>query len=227
MEGIKERIQQIQDTLPENVTLVVVSKYHSIEDIQQAYDAGIRDFGENHLQELLPKVDALPKDIRWHFIGTLQRNKVKSLLPFIYMIQSVGSKKLYDEIERRAQKLNKSIDILIELHIAQEESKNGFTEEDAYTFFEELTKNNEITPKCRIRGIMAMATNTNDEVLIRNEFMLLKNIFQKVKNRYFKNVSHFDTLSCGMSNDWKIAVEEGSTLVRIGSAIMGPRDYKK
>ncbi len=225
--SIKERIDEVQHQLPDEVRLVVVSKFHSVDEIMEAYHAGIRDFGENHVQELLSKVALLPNDIRWHFIGNLQRNKVKQLLPVAHMIQGVSSERLYREIVTRASMLSLCPDILIEVHIGQEETKDGFAAGELMDYLRHFVSQRDDHPHRRIRGLMGMASFTDDKEQVRREFKELKALFEIAKKELFADDPYFDTLSMGMSSDWKIAVEEGSTLVRIGSYIMGERDYNK
>jgi pyridoxal phosphate enzyme (YggS family) len=207
-----------------HATLVAVSKTHSVEAIRQVYNKGIRDFGENRVQELLEKAPLLPDDIRWHLIGHLQSNKVKYIAPFIHLIHSVDSPKLAQIIHQQALKNNRTIDILLQVHIAMEESKFGFSEEELTDFLHqgEWGKWHGI----RIRGLMGMATFTEDVMKIRNEFRGLKALFQQIKQTHFKSEPHFDTLSMGMSGDYQVALEEGSTMIRVGSLIFGQREYK-
>ncbi len=195
------------------VDLVVVSKGQPAESIKAIYDAGHRDFGENRVQELRKKKPELPEDIRWHMIGHLQTNKVKYLLPWVHMIQSVDRDSLMHEINKRAEKHNTSVTCLIEVHIAKEESKHGMTVEQVYEFFETEQYNN--YPNLKFVGLMGMATYTDDTSLIRNEFRTLRKIFEDIK----KDFPDFKHLSMGMSNDYKIAIDEGATMVRIGSLI--------
>ena len=216
---ITENIKNINSQLPDNVQLVCVSKFHSEEMIMQAYNAGVRDFGESRAQELLKKVENLPQDIRWHFIGVLQSNKIRQIAPFIYLIQSIESEKLLQETNRQAEKNNCKINVLLEVHIADEEQKHGFTESEIITFFEQKKWQN--FPNINFCGLMGMATFTSDNEKIRAEFAKIKEIFEKVKN-IFPNET-FATLSIGMSDDFPIAIEQGSNMVRVGSKIFGNR----
>jgi pyridoxal phosphate enzyme, yggS family len=226
MATIQERLDQIRPQIPSNATLVVVSKYHTVEEIQEAYDAGVRDFGENRVQELVSKVDKLPEDIRWHLIGSLQRNKVKYIAPFITSIQSIESLALYDEVERRAAQHNRTIDCLVEVFVAQEEAKSGVPYDEVESFFEALLERQaEGNTHIRLRGLMGMATHTDSEAEIRAEFAKLRALFCRLKEGLMSQFPWFDTLSMGMSEDWSIALSEGSNMVRIGTAIMGPRAY--
>ncbi len=220
---IIENLTKIKQELPQNVKLVAVSKTKPVETILQVYNAGHKIFGENKVQELVAKYEQLPKDIEWHMIGHLQTNKVKYIVPFIAMIHSVDSLKLIQEINKRAAKVNRVIDCLVQIHIAQEETKFGMTYEQA----EELFASGELKkyPYVNIRGLMGMATNTDDMQQVRKEFRGLKQFFDRVRKQYFYDKPDFNELSMGMSHDYKIAVEEGSTIVRIGSLIFGPRVY--
>ena len=217
---IKERLHKIWGTLPEGVSLVAVSKFHPAERLQEAYDAGQRIFGESRPQEMAAKAKVLPTDIEWVMIGHLQTNKVKMIAPFVGLIASVDSERLVEEIEKQAAKNERTIDILLEVHIADEESKSGWSKEelDAYLQSGALDKMEHI----RVRGIMTIATNTDDESIIRRDFQKIKSIYEELKPRFG---AEFDTLSIGMSDDYPIALEYGSTMVRIGTAIFGAREY--
>lgn len=206
--SIADNIKTIRATLPPSVTLVNVSKFQPIEAIQEAYDCGERDFGESRVQELIAKHDALPKDIRWHFIGHLQTNKVKYIVPFVHLIQSVDSWHLLEVINAEAAKVGRVIDVLLEVHVAKEETKTGFVLSDLSAF--QPTRLSAL-PNIRLVGLMAMATNTDDETEIRRCF------------REVKSLAASAVLSIGMSDDYLIAIEEGSTMVRIGSRIFGER----
>lgn len=223
MGKISDKLNEVKSALPDNVCLVAVSKFHPISELKEAYDAGQRIFGESHVQELMAKAEALPKDIEWHFIGHLQTNKVKYIAPFIKLIHAVDTLKLLKEIDKQAKKCNRVIPCLLEMHIAQEESKYGFTE----SALNEMLDKGEWRELANIRiaGLMCMATNTDDENIIRQEFRHARNLFDNVKERFFKNDDGFSQLSMGMSHDYTIAVEEGSTMVRVGSKLFGERDY--
>lgn len=201
------------------VTLVAVSKTKPQQDILELYHIGERVFGENKVQELVEKHEHLPKDIEWHFIGHLQTNKVKYIASFVHLIHAVDSLDLLKEINKRALQNNRVIDCLIQFHIAQEESKFGLSESELVDFFTEAVKFEHV----RITGIMAMATFTENESIIREEFQSLKQIFDSIKSTYFKDISYFKEISMGMSNDFEIAIEKGSTMIRIGSSIFGSR----
>jgi PLP dependent protein len=213
----KEAYQQINEALRlSNITLVAVSKTKPIKDILELYDLGHRDFGENYVQELVEKAEQLPKDIRWHFIGHLQTNKVKLIVPFIYLIHGVDSLKLLKEIDKQAEKNKRVIDCLLQVHIAQEETKFGFDETELFNL--ELKQFSNV----RIKGLMGMASLTEDMNKIRVEFKFLKTLFEKLK---IQN-PELAILSMGMSSDYKIAIEEGSNMVRIGSLLFGERNQK-
>lgn len=201
--------------------LIVVSKTNPIEILQEAYNLGCRIFGENRVQELVPKYEALPKDIDWHLIGTLQGNKVKYIAPFVKMIHSIDSFKLLAEVNKQALKCNRTIDCLLQIHIADEETKFGFSFEEA----EEILKSDELAnlQNIKIAGLMGMASNTDDSEKVRLEFRGLKTFFEKIKSIIQKPNINFQELSMGMSGDYPIALEEGSTLIRVGSAIFGER----
>jgi len=216
-----ERLYRLKSELPGNVRALAVSKFHSESVILEAYEAGQRIFGENRVQELLPKYEHLPKDIEWHFIGHLQANKVKYIVPFIHAIQSVDSLKLAEAVNKEAEKCRRKIRALLQIHIAQEEQKFGFSydgimdllKKDAFRSLENLD----------IAGLMGMATLTDDQSQIRNEFHRLHCFFQQLKNEYFAANDSFNELSMGMSDDYQIAVDEGSTMIRIGSKLFGSR----
>ena len=221
MTDIAGNISRLKSELPKNVDLLAVSKLHPESVIMEAYNAGQRIFGENRVQELLPKYEHLPKDIEWHFIGHLQVNKVKYIAPFIHTIQSVDSLKLADTVNREAEKCNRKISVLLQIHIAQEEHKFGFSFEEA----EELLKNDILhsMKNIEISGLMGMATLTDNHAQIRKEFNRINSFFQQIKTNYFAGNDSFKELSIGMSDDYLIAVEEGSTMIRLGSKLFGQR----
>lgn len=208
-----------------NAVLVAISKTKTVDDIQQIHNAGQRVFGENKVQELVQKYELLPKDIQWHMVGNLQSNKVKYIAPFIQLIHSVDSLKLAIEINKQALKHNRVIDILLEIHIAAETNKSGFSEDELIDHLDINAFNS--LQNIRIVGLMGMATNTKSQVLIKNEFSGLKQYFDKIKQQYFSKSEEFSILSMGMSGDYQLALEEGSTMIRIGSAIFGEREIKK
>ncbi len=223
--SIASRISSIQQTLPEGVRLVAVSKYHPASLIQEAYDGGQRIFGESHVQELVQKHEVLPKDIEWHFIGHLQTNKVKYIAPFVSLIHAVDSEHLIKEIDKQAKRCQRTIPILLEVHVAKEETKYGFTPEALLCFMESGAWQ-QYTNVC-FAGLMCMATNTDDEPQIASEFEQVKELFSTINSglTHNFNVSTFNIKSWGMSHDYLIAVQHGSTMVRIGSLIFGERVY--
>lgn len=223
MSHIQEEIKSIQERLPEHVRLVAVSKFHPIEALEEAYAAGQRVFGESKVQEMTTKYEALPKDIEWHFIGHLQTNKIKYIAPYVALIHGVDSFKLLKEINKQAIKAERIIPCLLQIHIAQEESKFGFSFDECRQMLEEGCWK-ELT-HISIAGLMGMATNTDDENIIQQEFHSLGAFFQEIKDSYFSNQPAFKEISMGMSDDYPIAIAEGSTLVRIGSKIFGQRNY--
>lgn len=223
MYDVAKGLREVRASLPEGVKLVAVSKFHPTEYLRAAYDEGQRVFGESQVQELSRKVTELPDDIEWHFIGHLQTNKVKYIAPYISMIDAVDSLRLLREIEKQAAKHDRVIDVLLELHIAEEETKYGFSLDDCRTFLEEGEWR--ALSHVRIRGLMMMASNVDDSARIADEFDVANRFFQEVKQRYFPDDDAFRERSWGMSHDFPIAVRHGSTMVRIGTAIFGPRVY--
>ena len=222
---IKENLDSLKTSIPEHVTLVAVSKTKPVSDIQEAYDAGHRTFGENYPQEMRDKHEALPKDIQWHFIGHLQTNKIKYIIPFVTLIHSIDTANLLEAVNKEAKKHDRVVDCLLECHIAQEETKFGLTLEEARQLLDsEAFKQMQ---NVRICGVMGMATFTDDEEEVRNEFKRLKGIFDTLKQAYFADQPHFKEISMGMSHDYPIAIEEGATIIRVGSKIFGPRVYLK
>ncbi len=220
----KEVWQRLLNELKEQkATLVAVSKTKPVSDIQVLYDLGQRDFGENYVQELLEKALLLPADIRWHFIGHLQSNKVKAIAPFVHLIHAVDSFKLLTEISKAAQNAGRTIDVLLQMHVADEETKHGLDETGLTELLDYWSAQHESIVSVRIRGLMAMATFTDDQVQVHAEFRRVKTAFDNLRQTYFFGKPYFDTLSIGMSGDYRVAVEEGSTMVRIGSALFGAR----
>jgi PLP dependent protein len=211
-----------------NVTLVAVSKTKSAQEILDLYNLGQRDFGENYVQELVEKYEQLPKDIRWHFIGHLQSNKVKLIAPFVYLIHSVDSEKLLKEINKQSEKNNRKIDCLLQVHIAKEVTKFGFDEKELDNFFKETLSMNDksLFKNIRIVGLMGMASFTNNMKIVKKEFQFLKSLFTKYSTFSILN-SQFSILSMGMSSDYELAIEDGANMVRIGSLLFGKRDPKK
>ena len=220
MSYISDKITEIQSTLRQGVTLLAVSKFHPAEKIQQAYDAGHRSFGESRPQELKAKYDALPKDIKWHMIGHLQTNKIKYIAPFVHLIESLDSERLAAAIDREAAKCGRTIDCLLEIHVTDEESKSGWEWSELKAFVE--AGGFQHYPNIRIRGVMGMATFTDDESVVRGDFERLSACKAELAP-YFGE--EFDTLSMGMSDDYLVAMEYGSTEVRLGSTIFGEWEY--
>lgn len=219
--SIASNLEQIKSTLPANVKLIAVSKFHPAEDIMKAYNAGQKIFGESKMQEIDAKQAILPKDIEWHFIGHLQTNKVKYIVPYTHTIHSIDSWKLLSEIEKQASLVNRTIKCLLEIHIASEESKYGLSFEACRQL---LSENDWASLKhIQISGVMGMATYTENSEQVRNEFKVLKSFFLELKQSFFKDFEYFSEISMGMSQDYTIGVDEGSTMVRIGSAIFGER----
>lgn len=217
MPSICDNIAAIRRTIPAGVTLLCVSKYHPEDAILQAYQAGERDFGESHVQELVRKAEALPRDIRWHMIGHLQTNKVRALMPYVSLIESVDSFRLLDTIEREAARINRTVDVLLEVHVAHEQTKSGFLPD-------ELPTDLSAYPHVHVCGLMTMATNTDDEQEWRRCFQLAHSLLHTLPSTT-TTYNQQPILSMGMSDDYLIAIEEGSTEVRIGSAIFGQRVY--
>lgn len=220
---ITENLQQIWKELPDDVRLVAVSKYHPQEAIEEAYRAGQRIFGESKVQEMTAKYEALPKDIEWHFIGHLQTNKIKYMIPYVSLIHGIDSYKLLMEVDKQAAKVSRRVDCLLQIHIAKEETKFGFSFEECSCMLqqEEWKRLEHI----RICGLMGMATNTDDVEQIKLEFRSLGRFFTEAKATWFANESSFKELSMGMSHDYHEAIDARSTLVRIGSKIFGERNY--
>ena len=220
---IKENLNRIKATLPAGVKLVAVSKTHPAEMLKEAYDAGQRIFGENKVQEMTAKSQVLPADIEWHFIGHVQSNKIRMMAPFVSVIQGVDAYDKLVEIDRQAAKNGRHITCYLQLHIASEETKFGFSPDECTAMLDkgEWKSLGNIT----IGGVMGMATNTDDENQVRREFGRLKGIFDTYKQKYFAGCSDFNTISAGMSGDYKLAIEAGSNMVRIGSSIFGERNY--
>lgn len=223
MSHIQAEIQRIKAGLPEGVQLVAVSKFHPIEALQEAYDGGQRIFGESKVQEMTQKYEALPKDIEWHFIGHLQTNKIKYMAPYVALIHGVDSYKLLAEINKQAAKAGRTIPCLLQIHIAQEETKFGFSFDECRQMLEEGSWRT--LAHIRIAGLMGMATNTDDEGLIAREFESLKQFFDELKDGPLADAPHFREISMGMSDDYPLAIGHGSTLIRIGSRIFGARVY--
>ena len=221
MAAIAQRISDIAGTLPMGVRMVAVSKYHPASMIEEAYSAGQRIFGESHVQELREKHLCLPEDIEWHFIGHLQTNKVRYIVPFVKLIHSVDSMRLLAEIDRQASRAGRVADCLLQLHVAVEETKYGFTQGELFAF----VKSGEWRRMQHVRlcGLMCMASNVDDEAQVASEFQFAHGVYLRLKREYFADAPYFCECSWGMSDDYPIAINNGSTMVRIGSKIFGPR----
>lgn len=232
MTDIQQNISSIRVHIPEGVTLICVSKFHPMEAIMEAYECGERDFGESRVQELLPKYEALPKDIRWHFIGHLQTNKVKQIVPFVHMIHSVDSVRLLETINREAEKIQRRVKVLLEVHVAKEETKSGFSPHEFLSLASSPNSLNEASyPWVEICGVMGMATNTDDETEWRRCFRAIASLASHLSPLASSPIAHSSPserpqISMGMSDDYLVAIEEGSTMVRIGSTIFGTRTSK-
>lgn len=220
---IKENLEKIRATVPGSVTLVAVSKTKPICDIQEAYDAGQRTFGENYPQEMRDKHEVLPKDIQWHFIGHLQTNKIKYIIPFVTLIHSIDTANLLEAVNKEARKHERVVDCLLQFHIAQEETKFGLDMGEARQLLD--SEAFKAMQNVRICGVMGMGTFTDDMDEVRKEFKHLKAVFDSLKQEYFADQPQFKEISMGMSEDYPIAIEEGATLIRVGSKIFGPRIY--
>jgi pyridoxal phosphate enzyme (YggS family) len=215
---IKDNLHEINRKLPSDVTLVAVSKFHPVERLMEAYDAGQRVFAESRPQELAAKVPQMPADVQWHFIGHLQTNKLKLVLPYVSLVQSVDSLHLLQAISTWAVANSRVIDVLLELHLGAEETKQGFSEDEILS----LCHSERSEESIRIRGLMGMASNTEDRAQVEGEFARIEALYKRIKA---SGMEGFDTLSIGMSGDWPLAVQHGATMVRIGTDIFGPREY--
>ncbi len=225
MSGIAQVICQLREQLPPEVTLIAVSKTHPADCIREAYVVGQKDFGENKVQEIVAKHDVLPSDIRWHMIGHLQTNKVKYIAPFVYMIHSVDTPHLLTTINKEAAKAGRRIKCLLQLHVAAEESKFGFTPQSLLEYLS--TSEWQSLPNVEICGLMAMATNTDNRAQIADEFNSVVTTFSQLKNTIFASEPSFSQICMGMSGDYDIAIASGATMVRIGTRIFGARDYSQ
>jgi len=223
---VKENLETVRKTIPSGVLLVAVSKTKPVEDLQEAYDAGQRVFGENHALEMRDKHEVLPKDIDWHFIGHLQTNKIKYIIQYVRLIHSIDTFNLLQAVNKEAVKHDRVVDCLLQFHIAEEETKFGLSMEEAEEILGFVeTHGRASLQNVRICGVMGMATNTDDMAQVRKEFRHLKEIFSTLKAKYFTDCEWFKEISMGMSHDYPIAIEEGSTMVRVGSKIFGERHY--
>ncbi len=219
--SVRANIDKLRECVPEDVKIVAVSKFHTTDEILEAYNDSQRLFGESRVQELEEKQPQLPQDIEWHFIGSLQRNKVRFIAPFVNLIHSLDSERLMQEIDKRAAQHNRVIPCLIQLHVAAEETKSGFSPDECRRFLDSgIWKN---YPNVQIAGVMGMATNTDDTDQIRTEFKMIKSLFDELKSNYFADDDSFKEVSMGMSSDYPIAIEEGATIIRVGTLIFGER----
>lgn len=223
MTEIGERILELKKEIPSGVELVAVSKFHPAEALMQAYAVGQRRFGESRVQELLQKIEVLPADIEWHFIGHLQTNKVRSLMGKTALIESVDTEKLLNYIDKESERAGVTTKVLMQLHVAREETKFGFSPEELLEYFHE--RRFEALKATHICGVMGMASNTDDEQRVREDFHRIAEVYDAIRNDRELGLRGFDTLSMGMSGDWPVAVEEGSNLIRVGTRIFGERQY--
>lgn len=223
MTAIAENIQRIKASIPEGVELCAVSKFHPVEALREAYDAGQRTFGESRVQELLAKIPEMPTDVRWHFIGHLQTNKVRQIVGRAAMIESVDSERLLRLIDRESERAGTVTRVLMQLHVAEEETKFGFTPDELTEFFSR--RGFESLKATHICGVMGMATNTDDEARIADDFRLIRSTFDRIRSDIAPDLRGFDIVSMGMSGDYPLAIECGSTLVRVGTGIFGERQY--
>ena len=221
--SIAQNIERITAQLPQGVKLVAVSKFHPIERLQEAYAAGQRIFGENRAQELAAKAPQMPSDVEWHFIGHLQKNKVRMIMPWASTIQSIDSTELIQLVNKEAARIDRHVNVLLQLHVAKEQTKSGFTVEEVLKAASEGAFSN--LSNVTITGMMAMATFTSDMEQVASEFEQVHDTFVKLRDNYFAGDERFKEISMGMSNDWPIAVQHGATLVRIGTDIFGQREY--
>lgn len=231
--SIGNNILSIKKELPQDVVLVAVSKFKPVEDLMEAYEVGQRDFGENRPQEMKQKAQTMPKDIRWHFIGHLQSNKIKMVVPYAYLIHSVDNEKLLFEIENYCRRNDYNVEALLEVHIASEDTKQGFSREEVLEMLDRMEvaykEGNQdlILQRIKLRGLMAMASFTDDMDLVRKEFGVLDSIHKEILSRHYSFIDKFDIKSFGMTNDYHVALECGSTMIRVGTKIFGARDYSK
>lgn len=219
--SIAGHLETVQSSLPAGVKLVVVSKTRSHEEIMEAYAAGYRVFGENRIMEMVDKYDALPKDIAWHMIGHVQSKKVKHMAAFVDLVHGIDTPKLFEEVNKQAERYGRVQDVLLQLHIAEEETKFGFRPNSIDEFLSSGVLEN--SPNVRVRGLMGMATFTSNQEQVAQEFELLSHVFKRLQNGFFVKDAEFNTLSMGMSGDYLLAIKSGSNMVRVGSAIFGPR----
>lgn len=220
---VADRLAAIRATIPSGVKLVAVSKFHPVEALREAYDAGQRLFGESRAQEIAAKYGQMPSDVEWHFIGHLQTNKVRQIIPCVSMIHSVDSVKLLNCIDAEARRAGRTVDVLLQLHVAQEVTKSGMTPDECVELAEAGSFSGLMN--VRVRGVMGMATFTDDLDQVSGEFRSIRRTFLRLQSGYFAGDDNFSEISMGMSDDYRVAIDEGSTLVRIGTSIFGPRQY--
>lgn len=224
MQSVASRLEAVAGSLPQHVSLVAVSKFHPAEAIRQAYDAGQRIFAESRVQEIVAKIPQLPADIRWHFIGHLQTNKVRQIMPHVSLIHSIDSIRLLRTVDSEAARIGRTVDVLLQVHVAREETKFGFTPDELLAELPAQWQPAD-TPSVRVRGVMGMASLTDDNSRIAADFSEIARVFRELREGLFARVATFDTISMGMSDDFGIAIDAGSTMVRIGTDIFGARKY--
>lgn len=224
MPSVTSRLLDIRSRIPQGVTLVAVSKFHPVEAIREAYDAGQRDFGESRAQELSAKAPAMPSDVRWHFIGHLQTNKVRQVVPHASLIHSIDSLRLLRTVDSEASRIGRTVDVLLQVHVAREETKFGFTPDELLVELPAQWQPAD-TPSVRVRGVMGMASLTDDTDRIAADFAEIARVFRQLREGLFADADTFDTISMGMSDDFSMAIDAGSTMVRIGTDIFGAREY--
>ena len=221
--GVRDRLLKLRGSVPEGVELVAVSKFHPLESLREAYDAGQRAFGESRANELCAKAVAMPEDVRWHFIGHLQTNKVRQIMPHVSLIHSIDSERLLRLVDSEAGRLGRKVSVLMQLHVAREETKFGFTPEELLTVMTPDMING--LGNTEIAGVMGMVSNVDDERRVREDFRRIRSTFDSLKEGVFRDCPGFSIVSMGMSHDWRIAVEEGAGMIRVGTAIFGEREY--
>lgn len=221
--GVRDRLTRLNGSVPEGVELVAVSKFHPVEALREAYDAGQRIFGESRANELCDKAKVMPEDVRWHFIGHLQTNKVRQILPHVTLIHSVDSERLLRLIDSEASRLGRKVQVLLQLHVAREETKYGFTPDELLSLLTpDLLAH---LPSVEVAGVMGMASNVDDEERIRSDFRTIRSVFDMLRDGVMSDVPGFKIVSMGMSHDWPLAVDEGANMIRVGTTIFGEREY--
>ena len=221
--GVRDRLTRLNGSVPEGVELVAVSKFHPVEALREAYDAGQRIFGESRANELCDKAKVMPEDVKWHFIGHLQTNKVRQILPHVTLIHSVDSERLLRLIDSEASRLGRKVQVLLQLHVAREETKYGFTPDELLSLLTpDLLAH---LPSVEVAGVMGMASNVDDEDRIRSDFRTIRSVFDMLRDGIMSDVPGFKIVSMGMSHDWPLAVDEGANMIRVGTTIFGEREY--